>query len=170
MTGQDFSQWPRFFPMAKFAYNNAKNASNNHTPFELNRGHHSWISYKEEVDPYSKSKLVDELLEILRELRIVCQKNPQHAQELQKRARNKSIKFRNYALNNKIWLNSKCIKIKQNLNLKTTFFGPFRVLHLVGKQVYKLKLPKKWKIYDVFHILLLEQNNTKKARVDKKVR
>ena len=36
------------------------------------------------------------------------------------------------------------------------------MLHPVGKQAYKLKLPKKWKIHDVFHILLLEQNITRK--------
>ena len=33
--------------------------------------------------------------------------------------------------------------------------------------MYKLKLPIKWKIYDVFHVLLLEQNIIRKKRVDK---
>ncbi len=36
----------------------------------------------------------------------------------------------------------------------------------MGKQVYKIELPKKWKIHDVFHVSLLEQNTTKKGRVD----
>ena len=40
------------------------------------------------------------------------------------------------------------------------------MLHLVGKQAYKLKLPKKWRIYDVFHIFLLEQHNPKKGQVN----
>ena len=40
------------------------------------------------------------------------------------------------------------------------------MLHPVGKQVYKLELPKKWKIHDVFHIFFLEQNTTKKGRVN----
>ncbi len=30
------------------------------------------------------------------------------------------------------------------------------VLHLVGKQAYKIELPKKWGIYDIFYVSLLE--------------
>ena len=41
------------------------------------------------------------------------------------------------------------------------------MLHLVGKQVYKLELPKKWRIHNVFHVSLLEQDTTKKERVKK---
>ena len=34
------NDWARLLPMAEFAYNNAKNASTGHTPFELNCGYH----------------------------------------------------------------------------------------------------------------------------------
>ncbi len=33
--------------------------------------------------------------------------------------------------------------------------------------MYKLKLPTKWKIDDVFHVSLLEQDLTRKEQVDK---
>ena len=65
--------------MAEFAYNNAKNASTGHTPFELNCGYHLRMSYEEKVDSRSKSKSADELLAELRELIIVCQENLHHA-------------------------------------------------------------------------------------------
>ena len=39
-------------------------------------------------------------------------------------------------------------------------------MHPVWKQVYKLELLKKWRIHDVFHISLLEQDTTKKKRMD----
>ena len=39
--------------MAKFAYNNVKNASTGHTLFELNYGYLSCISLKEDTNPYS---------------------------------------------------------------------------------------------------------------------
>ncbi len=97
---------------------------------------------------------------------IVCRKNLQHAQELQKRYHDKHAKPRSYAPGEKVWLNSKYIKTKRNRKLEAKFFGPFRVLHPVGKQAYKLELPKKWRIHDVFHVSLLEQDTTRKGRVD----
>ena len=66
------NDWARFLPMAKFAYNNAKNASIGHTPFELNCDYHPRMSYKEDVKSRSQSKSADELSAELRELMIVC--------------------------------------------------------------------------------------------------
>lgn len=37
------------------------------------------------------------------------------------------------------------------------------------KQEYKLKLPKKWNIYNIFHILILKQSTSRKGRVDKTI-
>ena len=88
--------------MAEFAYNNAKNASTGHTPFELNCGFHPRMSYEEDVDPRSQSKSADELSAELRELMIVCQENLHHAQELQKRAHDKGVKPWSYISGKKV--------------------------------------------------------------------
>ena len=152
--------------MAEFVYNNAKNASSGHTPFKLNCGYHPRMLYEDDVDPCSKSKSADKLLTELRKLMIVCRENLNHAQKLQKRAHDKGVMSRNYAPDDQVWLNSKYIKSKQNRKLEAKFFGPFQVLHPVGKQVYKLELPRKWRIHDVFHVSLLEQDTTRKGRVD----
>ncbi len=56
---------------------------------------------------------------------------------------NKAIKLKCYAFDNKVWLNSKSIKTKQNCKLKTKIFGLFQVFHQVENQAYKLKLPKR---------------------------
>ena len=64
-------------------------------------------------------------------------------------------------------MNSKYIKTKQNQKLEAKFFEPFQVLYLVGKQAYKLKLAKKWRIHNVFHVSLLEQDTIRKERVEK---
>ena len=140
------NDWARLLPMAEFAYNNPKNSSTGHTPFELNCSYHPWMSYKEDVDSRSQSKSVDKLLTELRELMIVCRENLYHAQELQKRAYDKGVKSWSYAPGKKVWLNSKYIKTKCNRKLEAKFFRPFQVLHPVGKQAYKLELPKKWRI------------------------
>ncbi len=119
--------------MTEFAYNNAKNARISHTLFKLNCGFHPQVSYKKDVDPRSQSKSADKLATELRELIAVCKENLQHAQELQKQYHNKHAKPRSYTPDDKVWLNSKYIKTKQNWKLEAKFFGLFRVLHPVSK-------------------------------------
>ena len=71
-----------------------------------------------------------------------CQQNLHHAQKLQKQAHDKVVKPQSYVPGDKVWLSSKHLKNKRNCKLEAKFLGPFRVLHLVSKQAYKLKLPK----------------------------
>ena len=111
--------------MAEFAYNNVKNLSTGPTPFELNYEYHSWLIYEENINPRFKSMSANELWAELQKLMIICYKNLYYAHELQKWANNKSVKPRSYALSDKVWLNSKYIKTKQNQKLKAKFFGPF---------------------------------------------
>ncbi len=135
--------WAKLLPMVEFAYNNAKNASTGHTPFKLNSGYHPRVFFEEDVDPRSRSRSANKLAEELRELMEVCCQNLLHAQELQKKAHDKGVKSQSYAPGEKVWLNSRYIKTKRNKKLESKFFGPFRVLHAVGKQAYKLELPTK---------------------------
>ena len=163
------NDWARFLLMTEFTYNNAKNASTGHMPFELNYEYYPWMSYEIDIYLRSKSKLLDKLLAELQELMTVCQKNLYHAQKFQKQAYDKGVKPKTYVLGHKIWLNSKYLKTKQNQKLEAKFFRPFQVLHLVGKQAYKLKLTRKWRIHGVFYVSLLEQDTTRKERMDEKV-
>ena len=100
----------------------------------------------------------------------VCQKNLHHTQKLQKWAYDKSVKPRSYAPSDKVWLNSKYMKTKCNRKLEAKFFRPFQVLYPVEKQAYKLKLLKRWKIHNVFHISLLEQDITRKEQMGNRIR
>ncbi len=153
--------------MAEFAYNNAKTTSIGHTPFELNCNDHPRVSFEEDVNSHLRSRSANELAEELRELMEVCCQNLLHAEKLQKRGHDKGVKSRSYAPGEKVWLNSKYIKTKKKKKHERKFFGPFRVLHVVGKQTYKLELLTKWKIHDVFYMSLLEQDTTRRGRVDK---
>ena len=129
--------------MAEFAYNNAKNARIGHTLFELNCGYHPWVFYEEDIDHCSKFKSAEELSAELWELMTICQANLYHAQELEKQDHNQGVKPKSYALSDKIWLNNKYLRTKQNRKLEAKFFGLFRLLNLIGKQAYKLEFPKK---------------------------
>ena len=111
--------------MTEFAYNNAKNTSSNYSPFELNFGFYPRVSYKGDVNPQSRSKTADQLPTELDTLMSVYRENFQHAHEFQKHYHAKHAKPKRYAPKDKVWLNKKYIKIKQNCKLKFKFFGSF---------------------------------------------
>ena len=137
------NHWASLLSMIEFVYNNAKNASTGHTPFKLNCGSYRCVFFKEDTDSCFQSKTAKELSSKLKKLITFCQKNLYRTQELQKQDHNKGVKPRTYALDDKVWLNSKYIKTKQNRKLEAKFFRLFRVLHPIGKEAYKLKLAKK---------------------------
>ena len=93
--------------------------------FELNYGYHPWMLYNKEVNFCYKSKLADEVSAKQRELIIIHQKNLYYAHKLQKKAHDKGVKPWSIANSNKVWLNNKYIKTKQNEKLEAKFFGPF---------------------------------------------
>ena len=70
--------------IAEFTYNNAKNASTGYTPFELNCNFYPEISFKNDVDPCSRSCSDNKLVKELRELIDIYQQNLLYAQKLQK--------------------------------------------------------------------------------------
>ena len=78
------NNWARLVSIADFAYNNTKNASIDHTLFELNYGYHPCISFGKDTNPRSQSKTTDKLSAELQELMTVCRQNLYHAQDLQK--------------------------------------------------------------------------------------
>lgn len=108
--------------MAEFIYNNARNISTGYTPFKLNYGYYPQASYKESINPQCQSKSADKLATKLKELMTICRNNLYHIQKLQKQHHNKAIKPESYAPDDKIWLNNKYIKTKQNRKLETRFF------------------------------------------------
>ena len=73
------NDWGKLLPMAEFAYNNAKNASPGHTPFEFNCGYHPRMLYKDNINPRSTSKSADNLSIKLRKLMMVYRGNLHYA-------------------------------------------------------------------------------------------
>ena len=111
--------------MAEFTYNKSKNANMGHTLFEINCGYHPWVSFEDKCNVCFKSSLANRLAVELRELINVCRQNLLHTKDLQKQAYNKGVKPCSYAPVEKVWLNSKYIKMKRNRKLEAKYFGPF---------------------------------------------
>lgn len=80
--------------------------------FKPNCNYYFQLSYKKEVDPYFKLKIIDKLLIELKELIIIYYKNLYSIQKFQKPIYNKGVKPKNYISGNKIQLNNKYINTK----------------------------------------------------------
>ena len=68
------NNWARLLSIAEFTYNNCKNASTGQILFELNRGYHLWISFKNKYDACSRSSSGNKLAKKLKKLiNVYCQ-------------------------------------------------------------------------------------------------
>ena len=76
------NDWARPLPMAEFAYNNSKNASTGHTPFEFNYGYPLYVSFEDKCNTCSRSFSAKELAIELKNLMNICCQNLLHAQDL----------------------------------------------------------------------------------------
>ena len=161
--------WVQYLPMAEFAFNNSKHSSTGLTPFELNCGYHPRMSYEDELEPRSRSRAAGAEVAELKELMDLCKANLRGAQESQARYHNKATKDRVYSPGESVWLDGKHFNTKRNRKLGHKFLGPFMVIEPIGKQAYRIQLPPRWRIHDVFLVSLLEKNGTKKGGVDKEL-
>ncbi len=66
------NDWAKLLLMAEFVYKNAKNASIDHTLFELNCGYYPKVFFKEDVDSHSRSHSANNLAKELKKLMEVC--------------------------------------------------------------------------------------------------
>ena len=66
------NHWICLLPMVEFTYNNAKDTSTGLTSFKLNCGFHPRVSFKNNVNPCSRSCFADKLAKELWELMDIC--------------------------------------------------------------------------------------------------
>ena len=71
-------------------------------PYKLNYGYYLQVSFKNNVDPCSKSYSAHEPAKKLRKLINICQQNLLHTQKPQKKAYNKGVKPWSYILRKKV--------------------------------------------------------------------
>lgn len=81
--------------MVEFSFNNAKNTSISHLPFEPNYSYGPSIIFEKELDPYSKSLAADALVVELKNIITIYQQNLLYIQKVQKYYNNKLVKFKN---------------------------------------------------------------------------
>ena len=68
-------------------------------------------------------------------------------------ANRKSSSFTLFTRGQKVWLDSRDLKTGYHKKMALKREGPFKIKEVIGPATYRLKLPKTWKVCNVFHPL-----------------
>jgi hypothetical protein len=67
----------------------------------------------------------------------------------------KQSKFVPFEKNQKVWLDTRNLKMSHHKKIALKREGPFEIDEVLGPVTYRLKLPESWEIHKVFHAALL---------------
>jgi len=150
--------WATLLADAEFAYNNSKHDSTGVAPFELVYGR--TIPSAPGSTGLDLTRLSERALQDWKpreEVRETARQNLARAQGYQQKAYNKSHKPKEFKVGDQVMLDTRNIRTtrpKKKLDYK--YWGPLKVTERIGKQAYRLDLPKDSGIHPVFHVSLLE--------------
>ncbi|QRW27800.1 Transposon Tf2-12 polyprotein [Rhizoctonia solani] len=149
--------WVALLPLAEFAYNNGVHAGSKHSPFYLCYGYNPDFTVGDIT--VTQVPQADELAEFLK-------RNLEEAKAALTMAQNKQAFYYNnkhkaaikLEPGDRVFLDSSNIKTSRpSHKLEHKRLGPYKVLEKIGKESYKLELPKSMKIHPVFHTALLHK-------------
>jgi hypothetical protein len=152
--------WHDLLPLAEFAYNNAKHASTQLSPFYANYGYHPRMSIIDQL-PHDQgiNPTADAFIRKLEQIHHDLIRNLREAQAKYKESYDAKTKDPPlFKVGDLVWLSRKHISTNRpSSKLDYKRLGPFKILEVVGeaKSAYKLELPVQMRIHPVFHVSLL---------------
>jgi len=158
--GREQDDWVRLLPMAEFAYNNSTTTGNGMSPFYANYGFHPVA-----MDPTSTEPLNPASQVYAHWMHIVHDESRKGLEEAHGQMRRYTDPTRKeppaYQVGDLVMLNGRNIRTRRpSRKLDHKNHGPFQIEKIVSPLAVRLTLPRKWKIHNVFHILLLEPYQT----------
>ena len=151
----DQANWSELLPYAQFALNNAPSATTRHTPFFLAYGCHPRTPGMK-LDSNHQQTPTDMEISIQQAKKFI-----RIAQETQSRYYDQKHKPIEFSVGDKVLLRIGHLQIPSNVlrrsrKLQERFIGPFTILKCIGKNAYKLELPKHLsRLHPVFSVAYL---------------
>lgn len=150
--GNNPDEWSHKLADAEFVHNSRIHESRGMSPFYIMMGYNPKvipIAYPRTNVPAVQER-IQNLQKIWEEARAA------HELAMRKVAARATKKFTPFKEGDKVWLEGKNLKLGyEHRKLKPLREGPFVIKDVLGPLTYRLKLPKHWKIHDVFHASLL---------------
>jgi Integrase zinc binding domain/Chromo (CHRromatin Organisation MOdifier) domain len=144
-------EWLHALSTLEFTHNNRRHAERIHSPFELIQGDNPNsipITFSHTKFPTIKDKMKRMISDREEALAV-------HELARTRIANRKQSKFVPFKKNQKVWLDTRNLKMSHHKKIMPKHKGPFEINEVLGPVTYRLKLPESRKIHNVFHVTLL---------------
>ena len=147
------NDWHLWLPLAEFVHNQHPSATTGQTPFSMIMGYTpkvEWPSAPSQVPSYT------DRMEQIEEVRKAAKTSLEKAQKMMAIRNPGNKKFQPYQKNDQVWIEGTHLKtLYPSAKLAPKRYGPFKVLKQLSPAVYEIRIPRQWKVHNVFHANLI---------------
>jgi hypothetical protein len=143
--------WLHSLSTLEFMHNNRRHAEQVHSPFKLIQGDNPIsvpITFSHTKFPTIKEKMKQMISDREEALAV-------HELARTRIANQKQSKFVPFEKDQKVWLDTRNLKMNHHKKIAPKWEGPFKIDVILGPVTYQLTLPESKKIHNVFHAALL---------------
>lgn len=150
------TNWVKLLPFAEMSHNTREHSATKKTPFELLFGYKP--QWPDKIIPDHKIPAAEKRIKEVQKGREEAQAAIKISQEAMKKQQDRyGLEPPQWKVGTMVYLDHKNIKVQYpSAKLAPRRSGPFPITELIGKSSYRLELPTKWKIHNVFHGSLLK--------------